>query len=174
MFSAYGTGNLLPNSAKAGFGGFGLRLLVRQGFLDAKAARCSGLWLGAFGKAGLFRCQSRSFRPAFWLPCVIPTEPSGEWRNLILAFGKAGETSLLKMRQKSRERGAFASGNSCFTHSPVQKLQKAALFALFCKAEFLDSISVLAWREVGILNRENLCVTEFILLLPPSQDVSTH
>ena len=100
----------------------------------------SGLWLGAFGRSGFFRCQSRSFRPAFWLPCVIPTEPSGEWRNLILAFGKAGETSLLKMRQKSRERGAFASGNSCFISSRVQKLQKAALFALFCKAEFLDSL----------------------------------
>ena len=24
---------------------------------------------------------------------VIPTEPSGEWRNLVFAFGKAGENS---------------------------------------------------------------------------------
>ena len=36
-FSAYETGNLYPNSAQAEFGGFGLRLLVGQGFLGAKA-----------------------------------------------------------------------------------------------------------------------------------------
>ena len=117
----------------------------------------SGLWLGAFGRSGFFRCQSRSFRPAFWLPCVIPTNafaagnscftnscvqklknsakpnsgdglPDFLWRNLILAFGKAGETSLLKMRQKSRERGAFASGNFCFISSRVHKSCKKLRF----------------------------------------------
>ena len=35
--SLSGTGNLYPNSAQAEFVGFGLGLLVRQGFLDAKA-----------------------------------------------------------------------------------------------------------------------------------------
>ena len=41
-FSAYGTGGLIR--------GFGLGLLVSNGFLNAKAARCSGLWLTAFDK----------------------------------------------------------------------------------------------------------------------------
>ena len=58
------TGNLLPNSAQAEFGGFGLGLLVRQGFFGAKA-----------GLSDQRFCHH-----------VIPTEPSGEWRNLVLAF----------------------------------------------------------------------------------------
>ena len=41
-------------------------------------------------------------------------------------FGKAGETSLLKKRENLRERRAFASGNSCFTNSRVQKLKNSA------------------------------------------------
>ena len=36
-FFVYGTGNLFSNSAQAEFGGFGLRLLVSNGFLGAKA-----------------------------------------------------------------------------------------------------------------------------------------
>ena len=36
-FSAYGTGGLYPNSAQGEFWGFGLRLLISQGFLGAKA-----------------------------------------------------------------------------------------------------------------------------------------
>ena len=52
----------------------------------------------------------------------------------------------------------------------------------FCKAEFLDSLPDFLWRNlvlalvkqgVCFLNRENLCVTEFLLLLPLPQDVST-
>ena len=64
---------------------FGLRRIpgIICRFSPWNLARCfriqrklnSGLWLGAFGKQGLFRCQSRSFRPSrqasggilFWL-----------------------------------------------------------------------------------------------------------
>ena len=35
-------GTLFPNSAQAGFGGFGLRLLVSSGFFDAKASLEAG------------------------------------------------------------------------------------------------------------------------------------
>ena len=41
-------------------------------------------------------------------------------------FWKAKETALLKKQAKIRERGAFASGNSCFISSPVQKLKNSA------------------------------------------------
>ena len=47
--------------------------------------RDSGLWLTVFGKSWLFRCQSAPGPPEpcyFITPHVIPTEPSGEWRNL--------------------------------------------------------------------------------------------
>ena len=37
VLSHLGAGTLFPNSAQAGFGGFGLGLLVRLGFLGAKA-----------------------------------------------------------------------------------------------------------------------------------------
>ncbi len=32
------------------------------------SAGCVRIWLGVFGKAGFFMCQSRSFRPTFWPP----------------------------------------------------------------------------------------------------------
>ena len=48
---------------------------------------------------------SRFFYNAF----VIPTEPLGEWRNLILAFVKQGKLYFFKSRQSSRERRAFAA-----------------------------------------------------------------
>ena len=92
--------------------GFGLGFLVSRGFLGAKAppgppyavpslfeigilitefsvSWIRWLWLTAFDKSGLFRCQSIPGPPE---PCyfitrhVIPTEPSGEWRNLGLVF----------------------------------------------------------------------------------------
>ena len=36
---------------------------------------------------------------------VIPTEPSGEWRNLVFALVKQGKTDFFKSSQTSRERG---------------------------------------------------------------------
>ena len=51
-------------------------------------------------------------------------------------FWKAKETALLKKQAKIRERDAFASGNSCFTHCLVQKLKNSAC------AEFLDGLPV--------------------------------
>ena len=50
--------------AKAGFGGFGLRRLVSQGFLGAKAGR--------------------------------PDRAAGEWRDLILALVKQGKLYFFK------------------------------------------------------------------------------
>ena len=94
----------------------------------------------------------------------LPKERPCLW----FCFGKAGETSLLKKREKSRERGAFASGNSYFINSLVQKLQNSAKqnsgrvcrFPVlptpcakapeFCKAEFWESLPVLA-LELGTL-----------------------
>ena len=52
-FSANETGVFFPNSAPLN----------------------SGLWLGAFGKVWLFRCQSRSFRPTL-LPLETPVLPT--------------------------------------------------------------------------------------------------
>ena len=59
-----------------------------------------GLWLGAFGRSRLYRCQSVPGPP---MPCFVA------------------------------QSFAFASGNSCFTNSRVQKLQKALLFAIVCR-----------------------------------------
>ena len=59
-----------------------------------------GLWLGAFGRSRLYRCQSTPGPP---MPCFVA------------------------------QSFAFASGNSCFTNSRVQKLQKALLFAIVCR-----------------------------------------
>ena len=57
VFPPLGAGGLCPDLAR------GLRFLIRNGFLGAKApmkpAGCVRIWLGAFGKAVFFRCQSR-------------------------------------------------------------------------------------------------------------------
>ena len=63
-FAALETGTLFPNSAQAEFAGFGSGPWVRLGIPGAKA----DLWLTAFGKSGLYRCQSRSFRPTLLPP----------------------------------------------------------------------------------------------------------
>ena len=55
-----------PNSAPLN-SGLWLTAFGRSGLFRCQSG-IRGLWLGAFGKSGLFRCQSRSFRPAFWLP----------------------------------------------------------------------------------------------------------
>ena len=48
------------------------------------------------------------------------------WRNLVLALVKQGKLYFLQSRQTSRERGAFASENSCFISSRVQKPKNSA------------------------------------------------
>ena len=62
-----------------------------------------GLWLGAFGRSRLYRCQSVPGPP---MPCFVT------------------------------QSFAFASGNSCFNNSRVQKLQNSAF------AEFWDCTPV--------------------------------
>ena len=54
----------------------------------------------------------------------------------LAAFKKAGKFYFCKSSQTSRERRAFASGNSCFISSRVQKLQNSAF------AEFWDCMPV--------------------------------
>ena len=124
-----------PNSAQAEFVGFGSWLLESHGFLCAKAPLdplCyvslsgtgtlypnsaplnSGLWLGAFGKVWLFRCQSGI---------------RGLWLE---AFGRSGF-----FRCQSTFAIRFCQKNSV-------SLCKGTKAQEFCKAEFLDSMSVLA------------------------------
>ena len=67
-------------------------------FSPLKPAFFSGLWLGAFGRSRLYRCQSVPGPP---MPCFVT------------------------------QSFAFASGNSCFTNSRVQKHKNSAC------AEFL-------------------------------------
>ena len=86
----------------------------------------SGLWLGAFGKVWLFRCQSGI---------------RGLWLE---AFDKSG---FFRCQSRSSRLSRQAHGGILLVSTLL---------------------------EICILNRENLCVTEFILLLPPPQDVSTH
>ena len=105
--------------AKAGFVGFGSRRLISQGFLGAKA----DLWLTAFGRSWLYRCQSRSFRPTF-LPLETPVLPTALCQNSRIrhspnsgtvrrnfmeesfsALEKQGKLYFFKSSQTSRERG---------------------------------------------------------------------
>ena len=58
--------------------------------------------------------------------------------------------------------------DTAFFSAKAQKLKNSAKQNSWIVCRFSP------WREVGILNRENLCVTEYLLLLPPSQDVSTR
>ena len=78
-FSAYGTGIFFPNSAPLNSG------LWLEAFGKVWLFRCQsgirGLWLTAFGKSWLYRCQSRSFRPTFWLLLSFRPSESG---NIIL------------------------------------------------------------------------------------------
>ena len=100
----------------------------------------------------------------------LPKERPCLW----FCFGKAGETSLLKKREKSRERGAFAAfairfcQRHCVSLCKGKKLKNSAKpnsgtvcrFPVlptpcakapeFCKAEFWESLPVLA-LELGTL-----------------------
>ena len=82
----------------------------------------SGLWLGAFGKVWLFRCQS------------------GIRRLWLTAFGRSGFF---------RCQSTFAT-RFCLRHCVFlckgTKAQKATLFALFGEAEFWDCTPVLAFE----------------------------
>ena len=95
-------------------------------FFPNSAPLNSGLWLGAFGKVWLFRCQSGI---------------RGLW---LTAFDKSEF-----FRCQSTFATGFCQKNSVFLCKGT-KLQKATLFALFCKAEFLDSMPVDA-LELGTL-----------------------
>ena len=55
--SANETGGLRPNSAQAGFGGFGLWPLVSRGFLGAKAGFV-GFGLGLLVRQGFFDAKA--------------------------------------------------------------------------------------------------------------------
>ena len=101
-------------------------------FFPNSAPLNSELWLGAFGKVWLFRCQS-TFATRFCLRhCVF------------LCKGTKLQNS------------ASPNSGDCLPELYGGILQGFALL------------------EICILNRENLCVSETILLLPPSQDVSTR
>ena len=109
-----------------------------------------GLWLGAFGRSRLYRCQS------------VPGPPMPVFCGTELRFGSLCNLGLSKKLRFSLQRhkssrirhspnsgdslpvSAFASGNSYFINSLVQKLQNSA------QAEFWDCTPVLAF-ETGIL-----------------------
>ena len=57
---------------------------------------------------------------------------------------------------------------------PVSRFFYNALSSRLSRQAHGGILLVSALLEICILNRENFCVTEFLLLLPPSQDVSTH
>ena len=122
--SAFETGTMFPNSAKAGFGGFGSRLLVRQGFLGAKAGHsdravrqveesCFGFLIagGLYSKPGRSLCER--------IKLTFATAP-GCLHSLSLGrhdcFGRLCNLGLPKTLRFSLQR---------------QKAQE------FCKAEFL-------------------------------------
>ena len=88
--------------------------MVRYGFLDAKAG------FGGFGLRLLVRYGFLDAKAGHSDRAARRVEES------YFGFGKARQTSLLKKRENLRERGAFASGNSCFISSPVQKLKNSA------------------------------------------------
>ena len=48
------------------------------------------------------------------------------------------------------------------------------LLPVLAVGEWRNLAGLLEKYGVCFLNRENFCVTEFLLLLPPPQDVSTH
>ena len=91
-------GTKLQNSAKPNSGD-SLPVFALECF-SANETGGLGLWLGAFWRLRLYRCQSVPGPP---MPCFVA------------------------------QSFAFASGNSCFTNSRVQKLQKALLFAIVCR-----------------------------------------
>ena len=75
-------------------------------------------------------------------------------KEFILIYGTAPRMSPLTLFGRHDRfcqplRPRFAKETAFFSVK-AQKLQKATLFALFCKAEFLDSMSVLA-LELGTL-----------------------
>ena len=116
-FSAFETGNLYPNSAQAEFVGFGSQRLVRYGFLDAKAE---------FGGFGSWLLESHGF-----LCAKAPLRPGFAKKTAFLS-AKAQNSRI----RRSRILGLYA--DFLFYQQPCAKAQE------FCKAEFLDSMSVLA------------------------------
>ena len=75
-------------------GGLGLWL---EAFDKLGLFRCQsgirGLWLTTFGKLGLFMCQSRSFRPTFWPPLQ-----SGFAKDTAFLSAKAKSSRILQSR----------------------------------------------------------------------------
>ena len=91
-FSAYGTGNLYPNSAQAEFGGFGSGLLVRYGFLGAKAG---------FGGFGLGLLVGQGFLGA---KAGHSDRAGRRVEESFSALEKQGKLYFFKSSQTSRER----------------------------------------------------------------------
>ena len=151
--------------------GFGSRRLISQSFLGAKAPLDPrtpflffatgglGLWLGAFGKVWLFRCQSgirglwlTAFDKSEFFRCQSRSSRPRRRRveESFSALVKQGKLYFFKSSQTSRERRAFASGNSCLSNSPVQKLQNSAF------AEFWDSMPVSCFTNALCQNCKKL------------------
>ena len=127
---ALGLGTLFPNSAKAGFGGFGLGLMIGQGFLGAKAPLdplCNHPKLCSFAPAPK-NAVHFLYGAALHRPALLPPLQSVFAKDTAFFSAKAQNSGI----RLSRIPGivcrfpAFASGNSCFISSPVQKLKNSA------------------------------------------------
>ena len=103
-----------------------MRLLISQGFLGTKAPLQSGFAKDTvFLSAKTQSCKKLRFlrysaKQNSWIVCRFLV------CTAFAALVKQGKTYFLKSSQTSRERRAFASGNSCFISSPVQKLKNSA------------------------------------------------
>ena len=80
----------------------------------------SGLWLVAFGKLGLFMCQSTFATLVCQKNCVFLCK--GTKLQKATLFALFGEAEFLDSLPVS----SFASENSCFRNSHEQKLQNSA------------------------------------------------
>ena len=90
--------------AKAGFGGFGLGLLVSQGFIGAKAPLDPLCRFFVAQSFAFYDCLpgERQTEESYMIPehralgakACHPDRAVGEWRDLVLAFGKARQTLL--------------------------------------------------------------------------------
>ena len=183
-FGSFGSGLLVRYGfldAKAGFGGFGLRRLVSQVFLGAKAANETGIFFpefssaefGGFGsgllvrygfldaKAGFVGFGSRLLVSQGFLGAKAGHSDRAARRveESFSALVKQGKTYFFKSSQTSRERRFGIEILMPCANALCQNCKKLRFLRYSAFAEFCDSLPVFLWRDFGGFTKNNkVCV----------------